>query len=185
MNDVSFNGKHFHVAIIGGGASGTLSAIQLLKLDWPVTVHLFNDEFELGRGMAYSAPCNRMVLNVPARNMSAFCDRPHHFVGWLQVRQGAHYPGDAFVPRQIYGDYLRHTLQAAADDSPLGSLRIYNSQVTKLQSENGGYVIGGADEEVFADAVILALGNGSPACPHLNEKKSLPEDRFISNPWKD
>jgi uncharacterized NAD(P)/FAD-binding protein YdhS len=46
------------VAIIGGGASGTLVAAQLLRRHHPdgLTVVLIERAAEIGRGVAYSTP---------------------------------------------------------------------------------------------------------------------------------
>ena len=74
------------VAVVGAGAAGALVTIQLLRRSTrpghgrrpphrplPLT----------GRGVAYGTTDLSHVLNVPAARMSAFPDRPDHFVGWL------------------------------------------------------------------------------------------------------
>jgi uncharacterized NAD(P)/FAD-binding protein YdhS len=179
------NGKRYHVAIIGGGASGTLSAIQLLQLKLPILVHVFNEGFEVGRGVAYSAACNRLVLNVPARNMSAFPDRPDHFIGWLKERYGNLYTSDSFVPRHIYGDYLQDILQTGLKNAPAAQLQLYDSRITKLLPQERGYAIVHGKKETFAHAVILALGNPPPADLKLPSEKSIGDPRYICDPWKE
>src|SRR6478752_8856574 len=68
-----------HVAIVGGGFSGTLMAVNLLRYgDCRVTLIERGDGF--ARGVAYSTREPRHLLNVRAGNMSALPDQPDHFV---------------------------------------------------------------------------------------------------------
>ena len=65
------------VAIIGGGASGTLTAIHLMASrahDLCTTLH--DASGELGQGLAYGTTDRRHLLNVRSRHMSAFPDIP-------------------------------------------------------------------------------------------------------------
>src|SRR5690348_10350389 len=100
------------IAIVGGGASGVLTAIHLARC-WTeparLQVILYDDAARVARGAAYSTDNPRHVLNVPAGRMSAFADEPEHFVRWLQRRD----PGataESYRPRTEYGDYLAHCL---------------------------------------------------------------------------
>jgi uncharacterized NAD(P)/FAD-binding protein YdhS len=66
-----------------------------------------------GVGTAYSTGNASHLLNVPVARMSTFYDRPHDFLEWLQQRA----PGDtqsaaSFVPRQLYGEYIRQLLNS-------------------------------------------------------------------------
>ena len=102
-----------HVAIIGGGFSGTLTAINLARLSTaPLRVSLINCAYPAGRGIAYSTRRAEHLLNVAARNMSALPEYPGHFVDWLLTRtEYANIPEaelrETFMPRRVYGDYLR------------------------------------------------------------------------------
>src|ERR1044072_2404949 len=66
------------VAIVGGGFSGTIQAINLLRHDGPAAV-LIERRPRAGRGIAYSSLSDEHVLNVRASNMSAFPDDTTHF----------------------------------------------------------------------------------------------------------
>ena len=92
-----------HVAIIGGGFSGALQAINLLKHQGPRAT-LIERRDTTARGIAYSAAHPDHLLNVRAANMSALPQYPDHFERWLEQR----HPGLAggFAPRLVYGDYL-------------------------------------------------------------------------------
>ena len=102
-----------HVAIIGGGFSGSLTAVNLARLSaaGPLKITIINHGSPLGRGVAYSTRNSNHLLNVAARNMSALADQPSHFVEWLRTRSEFYEEPldrlrERFVPRRIYGDYL-------------------------------------------------------------------------------
>jgi len=72
------------IAIIGGGFSGTMTAVNLARVGtWPLRVCLINSGHPTGRGVAYGTRRAEHLLNVAARNMSAFPDHPNHFLDWL------------------------------------------------------------------------------------------------------
>ncbi|HWC89410.1 MAG TPA: FAD/NAD(P)-binding protein, partial [Pirellulales bacterium] len=104
------------IAIIGGGFSGTTAAVNLARFsESPLRVCVINSGYPVGRGAAYSTRQIEHLLNVAARNMSALADHPNHFVEWLQTRsEYALVPEselrEMFVPRQVFGDYLRGLL---------------------------------------------------------------------------
>ncbi|HEX9952174.1 MAG TPA: FAD/NAD(P)-binding protein, partial [Rubricoccaceae bacterium] len=61
------------LAIVGGGASGTLVAIHALaQARAPLAVVLVEARAKIGQGVAYSTPDSAHRLNVPAGKMSAF-----------------------------------------------------------------------------------------------------------------
>ena len=100
------------IAIIGGGFSGLMTAVNLARLSQsPLHVTLINQHYPRGRGVAYGARRTEHLLNVAARNMSAFPDMPGHFLEWLRTRSEYDSVPDIelrerFIPRMIYGDYL-------------------------------------------------------------------------------
>ncbi len=112
------------VAIVGGGFSGTMAAVQLLRAatesKTPCAIVLFEKEpARLARGVAYSTTCQEHLLNVPAARMSAWPDRPDDFLAWAQQRDPTVGPA-SFLPRQLYGDYLSETLKQAVDRAGSG-----------------------------------------------------------------
>ena len=90
------------VAIIGGRFTGATLAAQLLrKSGGSVSVFLIERGGRLGRGGAYSTECEEHLLNVLARNMSAYPDDPEHFLEWARLN---HVPGaspDDYLPRPL------------------------------------------------------------------------------------
>ena len=76
-----------HIAIIGGGFSGTMTAVNLARLSTrPLRIYVVNSGHPAGRGVAYGTKRAEHLLNVAARNMSAFPDHPNHFLDWLRTR---------------------------------------------------------------------------------------------------
>src|SRR5438874_13733830 len=72
------------IAIIGGGASGTLTAFHLVRRRTPARVILIDQQSDFGLGLAYSTPSLRHLLNVPAGKISALPDQPDHLLNWLR-----------------------------------------------------------------------------------------------------
>src|SRR5580698_912904 len=105
------------IAIIGGGFSGVMTAVNLARLGrQPLEVTIINQGRPMGRGVAYGTRRMEHLLNVAARNMSAFPDLPDHFLQWLRTRSEYDMATDIelrerFIPRMIYGDYLRGLMQ--------------------------------------------------------------------------
>lgn len=61
------------ITIIGGGASGTLLAINLMKNagDAEVEINLIERRKKVGRGVAFGTTRDSHLLNVPAGKMGA------------------------------------------------------------------------------------------------------------------
>src|SRR5215510_1900485 len=101
------------IAIIGGGFSGVMTGVNLARISQrPLHITLINQHRPMGRGLAYGTRRPEHLLNVAARNMSAFPDLPNHFLHWLRTRSEYESVPEAelrerFIPRQVYGDYLR------------------------------------------------------------------------------
>ena len=78
------------IAIVGGGATGVLTAAHLARrLDAAHDEIVVIESGEaLGRGLAYATADPRHLLNVRVANMSAFADEPDHLRAWLGARRG-------------------------------------------------------------------------------------------------
>ena len=169
-----------HVAIIGGGFSGALQAINLLKHQGPRAT-LIERRDTTARGIAYSAAHPDHLLNVRAANMSALPQYPDHFERWLEQR----HPGLAggFAPRLVYGDYLAGLL----DEARLAAaerLTLLQAEAIDLVTQGESWRIALADgRTITADAVVLAPGNLPPHIPPEISPRNLPPGVFASDPW--
>ena len=183
-----------HVAIIGGGYSGTLTAINLARLSAaPLRISLINCAYPAGRGIAYCTRRPEHLLNVAARNMSALPDYPSHFVDWLLTRtEYANIPEaelrETFMPRRVYGDYLSSLAWYYSGPLNSGSgveIKNIQGEVVDLIPETRGARLLLADgTTLLADRVVLATGNEPPA--DLNGTAALSEHpAWRANPWID
>lgn len=152
-----------HVLVIGGGASGALMALHLLKADPSIRVSVIEKREILGCGIAYATSDPGHLLNTRVHNMSAFNEEPDHFHKWLQATGRA--PGatpDSFVGRRVYGRYLTDLIET--EDEQSGRMRCVRGECLRLE-EIGGAVIAHLDDGscIRGDRAILATGHAVPA----------------------
>lgn len=181
------------IAIIGGGFSGSMIAAHLLRAQVPVCIKLIERRPEVGAGIAYSTSIPDHLLNVPASRMSAFPDQPDHFLQWLQHQwlprqdplQAPIIPdrtGATFVPRMIYGDYIRSILSDAIFEASdlVRFERVTGEAIAIEPVGNGALIRLSHKESLYADQVVLAIGN-FPASLPLSIEQLNPED--IREAW--
>ncbi|WP_428541676.1 FAD/NAD(P)-binding protein [Rhodopila sp.] len=158
------------IAIIGTGFRGTMLALHLLRrCSADTRIILIERNEHHGPGLAYATPHPCHLLNVPAGKMSAFPERPLDFLHWLQRTRpddlGTAQPAPTtFVPRAVYGMYLRSLLRdAMRAEGPHQRLVLLQGNVIgldhrthtqRLRLEHG--------QSVAADLVVLANGNLPP-----------------------
>lgn len=151
------------VAIVGGGFSGTLVAVHLLRQERAVHIDVI-DPRGAGRGLAYSTVWDEHLLNVPAVRMSAFGSEPMHFLEWLRANGKSDAAPDFFAPRKLFGTYLQDLLQSSVRAAgSRGRFRQHYSEATDL-SYNGKRVrisLRNGDR-IHADKAVLATGNPAP-----------------------
>ncbi|UVK90553.1 FAD/NAD(P)-binding protein [Pseudomonas sp. B21-051] len=146
------------ILIIGGGLSGTMLAVQLLRLPGQRKILVIEPRAELGRGEAYSAVELGHTLNGNAARMSVDPDNPDDLTQWLTAYIAAGgWPESAeqnvpvselFPPRGLFGVYVQQRLaEARVVGAQHGStVEHICAEVVDLQSE--------------ADSVQLSLSNG-------------------------
>ena len=158
------------VAIIGAGFSGTMAAVQLARLG--IDVVLIGRGTQAGRGVAYSTEDPAHLLNIPAAKMSAWPDRPDDFVDVIaEVGFG---PED-YVPRMLFGQYLRRILDVSA-------VTLIEGQASAVERSGEGWTVRLGDGRMIgAAALVLAPGNQPPDA--LPFARNLPERLFASEPW--
>ncbi|MBA2254371.1 MAG: FAD/NAD(P)-binding protein [Chloroflexi bacterium] len=177
------------VAVIGAGFSGTMTAVQLLRsasAGRPLRVVLIERSGDWGRGVAYAATDAPVVLNVPARGMSAYPDEPGHFLEWLRQRDPDAGP-ETFARRTLYGEYLAQQLTDAATDAlPHGELDSVADEALAVEgsgSGSGGTVRLASGAAIEADRIVLALGNFPPSDPPVTDRWFYRDRRYVGSPW--
>lgn len=169
------------VAILGGGFSGVMTAVNLARLSAsPPQITIVNDHRPTGRGVAYGSRRIEHLLNVAARNMSAFPDQPDHLVNWLRTRSDFDLTPDnelreRFVPRMIYGDYLKSLLMHHLPDATF-----VDGEAVDVDPD--GTITLASGEQLQADRIVLATGNEAPAdLPGAEALREHPA--WAGNPW--
>ncbi|MDH2081215.1 FAD/NAD(P)-binding protein [Pseudomonas siliginis] len=151
-------GQPADILIIGGGLSGTMLAVQLLRLPGQRRIAIIEPRAELGRGEAYSAVELGHTLNGNAARMSVDPDNPDDLTQWLTAHiAGGGWPESAeqdvpvselFPPRGLFGVYVQQRL---AEARAVGALQ--GSTVEHICAE-------AVDLQVNAGSVQLTLSDG-------------------------
>jgi uncharacterized NAD(P)/FAD-binding protein YdhS len=176
------------VAIIGGGFSGCLVAVHLLRFArQPLRILMIERDDVPGRGVAYRDQPECHLLNVRAEAMSAFPDQPDHFLDWMNSSYSPCHPVGThdFVPRRIYGVYIQWLLRTAVSDARRGvTLATRSDEAIAIKSSRHRWSIrlrsGG---QVTADQVVLAIGNPGPANPPIADATFYSSRRYLANAW--
>lgn len=176
------------IAIVGAGYSGTICAVNLLRLAGAnapdrFKVILIERHARPGRGLAYRTWDDNFVLNVPAGNMSALADDPGHFVRFCQEVDPAFNAG-SFVSRRLYGDYLQATLEEAIAACSVQVERLC-AEVTAVRRVGPGWQVQCAEgRQIDAARVVLALGHFAPQDPSpASGNDFFGSAGYIANPW--
>ncbi|MFT3744629.1 MAG: FAD/NAD(P)-binding protein [Pyrinomonadaceae bacterium] len=174
------------ITIIGGGASGTLLAVNLLKNvgTADVEINLVERRSKIGRGVAFGTTRDSHLLNVPAGRMGAFPDDIEHFHKWL-IEQGHTFDSHDFVPRVKYGEYLRDVFTKATENVPT------NIRLNLIDDEAVDMSVNGDSAEVMlrsgeilpSSHVVLAFGNFKPPHPSVGDLSFASSDRYFQDPW--
>ena len=173
------------IAVIGGGASGTLVATHLLyRWDGDLRVHLIERRRDLGQGVAYSTRSMRHLLNVPAGKMSALPDDPDHFLRWLRTGPMPEAAPETFAPRPLFHAYLLFALGEAERLCPQASLERVRGEVVSVKAREPGATVGLRDGRgLRADRVVLALGNLPPRNPGILDGSFYADPRYVPDAW--
>ncbi len=174
-----------HIGIIGGGFSGCLLAVQLLRRAPAGTaITIIESADELGRGAAYGTVNPEHLLNVRAGNMGAFPDDPHDFHAWLSAN-GDSSPASTFMSRMRYGDYVGHVLRAAvADHAGKVSVSFVAGVASALHAGAHPAVSLADGRRLTFDRIALCFGNLPPGSPPGVTDAARNSPRYLHDPWK-
>ncbi|HLO21352.1 MAG TPA: FAD/NAD(P)-binding protein [Sphingomicrobium sp.] len=161
------------VAIVGGGASGTILAAQLARRG--IESALIDGSGRVGRGVAYSTTEPVHLLNVRAEGMSAIAGEPDHFSKRF-VAVGGDPRG--FAQRRLFGRYLGELLEEAVES---GCTNLVNSSAIRAHWTGARWSLEFDDGSALeAAAIALAIGNQEPEALRAFLGTGR---RFIANPW--
>jgi uncharacterized NAD(P)/FAD-binding protein YdhS len=198
---------------VGGGASATLLLAQLATRsnENPIDIYIIDNSSAFKVGIAYQINHPSFVLNVTANKMGAYTDKPEDFYQWLITHPAlwrnlhsdfktVNYDPNDFVPRMIYGAYLRWVFDQALALAASKNISIHRvvARVTKIKAIKNTkrlQVIVDTQESWLADTAVLATGNAfqkhhdlsgshifsSPYCKHfLQHNWSTTKDIILS-----
>jgi uncharacterized NAD(P)/FAD-binding protein YdhS len=165
------------LVIVGAGFSGTVLTANLLRSSPAegADIVLIERNGAMGRGVAYADRDFPYLLNVPAARLSADSRDPLQFLHYAQARL-PHVNGEDFLPRALYGDYLKEILSSAEREAPANVrlLRVFGEVTGILRAASGPPLAAQLKDRapLSADIVILALGNPpAPLPPWAGELK--------------
>lgn len=177
------------IAIVGAGFSGTLLSLHLLRrCPADTRIYLIERNQQFGRGQAYSTGNPNHLLNVPAGRMSAFHGQPYDFIDWLRrqppnVLDGCIPTDNRFVPRRLFGAYLRHLLNEELK-RPGDRYELVRGDVVEID---------GAGERlnmrlrrgrsIEVDFAVLAIGNFPPEPPPVADPSFYDGPLYRPDPW--
>jgi uncharacterized NAD(P)/FAD-binding protein YdhS len=180
------------IGIIGGGFAGTMTAIQLIeKASAPCEIIVINKTETFNKGIAYHPYSNKHLLNVIAQKMSAFPDKPTHFLDWVMSlkffkEKDPKLVANSFLPRQLYGDYLQDVWEAAINLAATKQLKltvIEGFAVDLEVSEKTVSIL--LENEVKLDVryCVIATGNHNPRNPTIKNMEFYKSPNYFQNPW--
>jgi uncharacterized NAD(P)/FAD-binding protein YdhS len=181
--------KSLRIAIVGGGFSGTMTAVQILRaVRQPLELHIIERKPPLGRGVAYGTRYGSHLLNVPAGKMSAFPSEPEHFLKWLQTHpEMLATPAEptTFAPRKVYGAYVQSLLAQAEARVPVDvQVTHWTDEAIDLDVLDDHATVNlESGESIEVDRVVLAIGNFPPGHPHLADRTFFSSERYVGDPW--
>lgn len=175
------------IVIIGGGFSGTMVAVHLLRFaNCPLQIKLIEKRAKIAQGVAYSTSIEDHILNVPALKMSAFPHESEHFLNWIQHRYPEKaFTASSFVSRQYYGEYLQSVLQEAHNNArkDVQLEYIHDEAIALIWENNQVIVTCHSSKQITADRIVLALGNLPPSNPPIAEPSFYQSRRYSSWAW--
>ena len=175
------------IAIVGAGAGGVMLASALAR-PGPVLFDVTLIGPKPGRGAAYGAADEGLLLNTRAGAMSLDPASPSGFVDWLNTFRPRAEPWttDDFAPRRLLGDYLETRLANLQDRTPgLGSTRWVAGTVRSLARQESGWALRlDSGEQLDAEAVVLATGPARPR-PLLFNGRAEVEAYVQDDPWNE
>ena len=182
------------VLIIGGGLSGTLLAVQLLRLPGQRKILIIEPRAELGRGEAYSAVEPGHTLNGNAARMSVDPDNADDLTQWLTEHiAGGGWPESAeqgvpvselFPPRGLFGVYDQQRLaEARAIGAQYGSsVEHICAEVTDLVSATESVQLSLSDGQTLRGAYAV-LATGMFPAARTPQKASSGLNAAALDPW--
>ena len=169
------------IAIIGGGAAGAsvahylVQSLESLSIAAKVEIKLYEKRGVIGPGLAFQRDNDVLLMNMVSQDASLLANEPENFWRWLARTEHSQYrdyvlSGSAiipngFVPRGLFGCYLKSMFEQAVDHAHCSgiNLSVHHTEVVGLQKMGARFdVMTATGENASFDYVILCTGNTKP-----------------------
>jgi len=175
--------SEFDVLIVGGGFSGTMLAVHLLRNSSSLSVGIVDRAALPGRGLAYSSPHRFHLINVPTGEMSAWPDAPDDFLRWARTHYDAAVQTRSFPPRSVYGAYVGSLLETTLSNCGRERFQWIQDEALSLHRRKSKLAVQTkVGAELRSRVVVLATGNFPPANPRMPGLKTS-TSLYFHFPW--
>lgn len=180
------------IGIIGGGFSGTMTAVHLLRNSIePIEIIIINERESFNKGIAFNPYSKKHLLNVSTAKMSAFSNEREHFLNWIMKQEDFKSKdktivSNSYLPRYLYGLYLSEVWNETIilPNSKKNKIKIIDDYVIDLDAENNFYSLWlSNDEKIIVDACVIANGNQVPRNPKIKNMIFFSSKNYFQNPW--
>ena len=180
------------IGIIGGGFSGTMTAVHIIqKTSEPVEIIIFNEKETFNRGIAFLPFSQKLLLNVATNKMSAFGNKPEHFLDWAMDQKqynskDRNIIAHSFLPRSIYGQYLTGIWEEAyhLGKNKQITIKVVNQLIEDIQVTKENIVLClNNEQQLTVDGCIMANGNHVPRNPMISNAEFLNSKNYYRDPW--
>jgi uncharacterized NAD(P)/FAD-binding protein YdhS len=188
MTKAALLNESFDVAIIGGGYTGAVLALQLLRRAPAGTrIAVIEPRVELGSGVAYATLAEQHCINVPADRMGVSAALPDRFDIWLKTHHseliGDGDPEHTYVPRRWFGIFVRDRLADAMRTSAAEFRHVQAEAISARAVEDGSEIAFSDGTKLHARHVVIAVSHGLPALPRGISATLAGTPGFLENPW--
>ncbi|QDR63790.1 FAD/NAD(P)-binding protein [Mammaliicoccus sciuri] len=157
------------VAIIGMGTAGvsTLNQLAKHKKFKKITVDIFDSVEDMGMGKPFQNDSDRLLINLPANQMSLSPDDTKDFKKWYKKNDDFDYGKAKYLPRLVFGHYMKSILNDLLnkhDNIFVHKHKVDSCYVEEIKDERGQYKIDVCyieDDEAVCqkyDYVFLTIG---------------------------
>ncbi len=181
------------IAIIGGGLSGAVCALQLARtIAPPAVITVIEPRPSLGAGVAYSSEDPAHRINVPASRMIIYPETPGDFDAWLRAGdelerdpEALWADGHAYPRRAVFGRYVAGMLARQAEARRGVALRHSRRRAVAVARDLSGFAVTLDDgERLHAETVVIATSHPPPSTPDTILQALGTDPRVVGDPWR-
>ncbi|NIY48560.1 FAD/NAD(P)-binding protein [Cedecea colo] len=181
-----------YIGLVGGGASAISFINEFTKMEKApgkqIVIYVFDKSDYLGPGNAYGPrDVESNILNTKAGYITAINGKPGDFYAWYLDNQGdllvefpRLYGPDDYVPRALFGKYMKYSFRDRSKYALLNGIQVVNIHAEVVDLEPDGDVFqvktrcGGS---YAVDCVVLACGTLKA------DKDQVADDTIFNDPY--